>query len=459
MSFDLIQMVVAMGVSFILIAVIIAIADYISRFGRTLAEKREEDLPVFDRKNFRKALDHFILLRVLLDKWGHASLSAFQFLCWTLLISFLYLTLWFLQLFSGGTAAPPPIPATVLGIMGISVAIPIASQGISSYKNQKPRATGEIYIRPDYASMLEEEGKPSLLRLQMFLWTLASLAIYIGLFFVSIAQVTDVVALVQLGLPEIDPTLLFLMGLSAVGYLGNQAYSGRVEKVNEPALPETTVPEPEPGTSSPVIREIIIDTMGMVTVLGSGFGTQKETILIDEDRVPDDAIVRWEGMRIEFGMPETASRGIRHNLRVIVGGEVVNGHIPVSGRQGTRRIREIDATIIGDLWIDNPYERGYKIPPIGYFIPEKRYYFCFEFDVPPGTPQWGGPQFRAQFFIDGTLIDTRSFMPGAGNGMNYGNFDHVFPAEGNHHIEIKGANVKSMDIEVKEPPASNRGGV
>jgi hypothetical protein len=458
MAVDPVQLILAMGLSFILIAAIIACANFISYFGRERKKERASTKSL-SYEDFIVPLQHFILLRVLLDKKEHASLSAFQFLCWTLLISFLYITLWFLQLLNGGMGAPPPIPESVLALMGISVAIPLASQGISSYKNRKPRGKGETFVGPDYASMLEEEGKPSLLRFQMFLWTLASLVLYTGLFFVSVNNAADIPALVNLGLPTIDTTLLFLMGLSAAGYLGNQVYSGKVEKAEEPAQPPTGSPGPTPASSSPFIKEMIVDTNGLVTLLGSGFGTKKETIIIDENRVPDDAIMRWEGMRIDFAMPETVSRGTRHSLRVVVGGETASGQIPGSGTMGTARSREIDATIIGDLWIDSPNERGYKIPPIGYFIPEKRYFFCFEFDVPLGTPQWGGPQFRAQFFIDGTLIDTHSFLPGASNGKNYGNFYYVFPDEGKHHIEIKGANTKSLDIEVKRPMASNRGGV
>jgi len=442
-----------MGFSFILIAVIIACANFISYFGRERAKERA--ISKSSRyEDFIVPLQHFILLRMLLDKREHASLSSFQFLCWTLLISFLYISLWFLQLLNEGTGAPPPIPESVLALMGISVAIPIASQGISSYKDHKPREKGETYVRPDYASMLEEEGRPSLLRFQMFLWTLASLVIYTGLFFVSVNSVPDIPTLIGLGLPDINTTLLFLMGISAAGYLGNQAYSGKIERTEEPAQPQSDIPGTASAPNSPFIREIIVDTNGLVTVLGSGFGLRKETIIIDENRVPDEAIVRWEAMRIDFTMPETVTRGTRHSLRVVVSGETASGQIPVSGRPGTARSREIDATITGDLWIDSPNERGYSLPPIGYFIPEKRYYFCFEFDVPPGTPQWGGPQFRAQFFIDGTLIDTRSFLPGAGSGKNYGTFDFVFTDEGKHHIEIRGTNVKSLDVEVKRPPGT-----
>jgi len=252
-----------------------------------------------------------------------------------------------------------------------------------------------------------------------------------------------------------------LMGLSQAGYLGGQAYSGSVIKGEQPEKKNTSeepahLAKEAPGTASvhpsPFVKDIIVDATGLVTLLGSGFGKQKETIIIDEDRVPDDAIMRWEEMRIDFTMPQTASRGTKHSLRVVIGGVTANGLIPVTGQQGTGRFREIDATLLGDLWIDNPNEKGYKVPPIGYFIPEKRYFFCFEFDVPPGTPQWGGPQFRAKFFLDGELIDTRSFLPGAGSGKNYGNFDYVFPAEGKHNIEISGVNAKSMDIEVKKPP-------
>jgi hypothetical protein len=119
---------------------------------------------------------------------------------------------------------------------------------------------------------------------------------------------------------------------------------------------------------------------------------------------------------------------------------------------GTRGLNEIDANIIDDIWIDDPSQKGYKLPPIGHFIPDKRYYFFFEFEVPPGTPPWGRIQFRAKFFLDGVHVATRSFLPGTMNGQNYGNFDYVFPTEGKHHIEIKGFNSKSMDIEVKKPP-------
>lgn len=459
MAVDPFQLFFAMGLSFILIVIIIACANYIHYFGRQRTIQRAASQP-FRLEDVVVPPKHFILLQVLIDKNNHASLSTFQFLAWTLVISFLYVTLWFLAMFNTSIQSPPTISPSLLAIMGISVTIPIASQGIASYKRLKPREEGETYIEPDYASMLEENGRPSLLRFQMFLWTLAAIAIYIGLFFIS-AFSPDTTSL-TLGLDEIDPTLLFLMGLSATGYLGNQAYSGKVEKtektaqLQQPVQPEAAVPGTEAVRLPPGIREIIprdVEPKGTVTLLGSGFGARQDTIMIGEDRVPPSAIRRWEDTRIEFTVPETASPG-SHNLRVISTGESVMGQISVSGPLWTRGLNEIDANILGDIWIDDPSQRGYRLPPIGHFIPDKRYYFFFEFDVPPGTPPWGRTQFRAKFFLDGVLIATRSFLPGTLNGQNYGNFDYVFAGEGTHHIEITGSNSKSMDIEVKKPPGT-----
>lgn len=449
MAVDPYDLAIAMVYSLILLAIIIGCANLIYWFGKKQAMKRsEEKVPGWEE--YIVPPKQFILLRVLLDEKGHASLSLFQFLLWTLLISFLYITLWFLQLGAGSTQAPTTIQPELMLLMGISVAVPIANKGILEYKKFKERDEREIYEEPRYSSMLEEQGRPSLLRLQMFLWTLAALVIYFWLFLTSLS--TAAAGAVP-GLPDIDPTLLFLMGISQAGYLGGQAYSGNVLKEGEPENKKTA---DIAGTAivrpSPVIREVIVDATGLVTVLGSGFGTQKETIMIDEDRVPDDAIMRWEDLRIDFTMPQTVSRGTKHSLRVVIGGETANGQVPVTGQSRGGRFADIDATIIGNLWIDSPNERGYSVPPSGFFIPEKRYFFCFEFDVPPGTPQWGGPQFRADFLVDGALIDTHRYLPGAQNGNNYGNFDYAFTAEGKHHIEIRGINSKRMDIEVKKSP-------
>lgn len=54
----------------------------------------------------------------------------------------------------------------------------------------------------------------------MFLWTIMSVIIYLALFMSQINGINNIDDLKQLKLPDIDPSLLFLMGLSQAGYLG-----------------------------------------------------------------------------------------------------------------------------------------------------------------------------------------------------------------------------------------------
>ncbi len=74
------------------------------------------------------------------------------------------------------------LPTNLFALMGISVAIPIASQGISAYKRVKPRDEGETYFEPDYASMLGGERQTQSPACPIVLWTFAALAIYAGTF-------------------------------------------------------------------------------------------------------------------------------------------------------------------------------------------------------------------------------------------------------------------------------------
>ena len=94
------QLIIAMVLALVLLAIIIFCANLIHGYGRQQAKSKAAAQKA-GPENLVVPPDQFILLRVLLDENGHASLSTFQFLMWTLLISFLYIALWFLQVLSG----------------------------------------------------------------------------------------------------------------------------------------------------------------------------------------------------------------------------------------------------------------------------------------------------------------------------------------------------------------------
>jgi hypothetical protein len=296
----------------------------------------------------------------------------------------------------------------------------------------------------------------------MFLWTIAAVVIYFWLFITAVFSAGP--EAVSVGLPDIDPTLLFLMGLSQAGYLGSAAYAGTLEKSGAVTM---NPPERIPATESvltaatPAIRETIPRSAGskeLVTLLGSGFGTKPDSLMIGQTNVSPEYIRRWEEGRIEFILPGTVSPG-RHALVVTAEGNSARGEITVSTPAWVHEgIEKTAADIISEIWIDDPSQKGYRVPPIGYFIPDKRYYFFFEFAVPPGTPSWGRTEFQAGFYIDGKPVcEPRSFMPGYMNGKNYGVFDYRFESEGTFTIEIRGATAKTMNIIVKRPPGVTGG--
>lgn len=67
------------------------------------------------------------------DDW-YPSLAIFQFLVWTFIITFAFFGIYLVRIFGGVLEPPPSIPTNILALMGISVAVPIISGGVSRIK-------------------------------------------------------------------------------------------------------------------------------------------------------------------------------------------------------------------------------------------------------------------------------------------------------------------------------------
>jgi hypothetical protein len=118
--------------------------------------------------------------------------------------------------------------------MGISVAVPIVSGGVSRIKYTTYTSKDPPAELPQLSTMLEENKKPALTRFQMFGWTWIGIIIYIGILFSTVSTLMDTgdaklcerlqpsemkfnqlhrdKPLRSLTLPDIDPTLVILMG-------------------------------------------------------------------------------------------------------------------------------------------------------------------------------------------------------------------------------------------------------
>jgi hypothetical protein len=161
------------------------------------------------------------------DEKKYPSLALFQFLVWTLIISFAYFGIYLTRLFGGELGLPDEIPDNILILMGISVGVPVLNVKVSEKKYANvpsadaPSAPYTLRRRPStLLSMLQENGQLSLTRFQMFVWTWIGIIIYLFLLYFTVNTEMDNVT--QLSLPNVDGTIVFLMGLSQAAYLGKK---------------------------------------------------------------------------------------------------------------------------------------------------------------------------------------------------------------------------------------------
>ena len=165
----------------------------------------------------------------------YPSLARFQFLLWTFVISFSLLSVYFILLRNGIVNPELSLPTNTLLLMGISTVVPIISNVISREKYTETLSSipkkNEV---PKFTTMLLEGGKPTLGRYQMFLWTFLSISIYFLQFhnYLNGQVINNII-------PDVDDSLVFLMGLSQAGYLGFKSVARkRVYLVLESSIPE-----------------------------------------------------------------------------------------------------------------------------------------------------------------------------------------------------------------------------
>lgn len=234
----------------------------------------------------------------------YPSLPRFQFLVWTFVISFVYLSIYLIRILSGEFEAPA-VDNNLLILLGISIVSPLLSNIVSGYKytrrvNEDATSVTEItdVNRKSLKSMLFENNKPALFRYQMFLWTFIGVTIFITLFAAGIYEyiikyqtclMTEGCPGVEaLAMPRIDNMLVTLMGLSQSGYLGGKIVA------RTPAR----------------ITEVVVGLNNTLVIFGQNFGERDEissgTVLINDVVIAGhtQTEVNWFDTKIEFPIEE-----------------------------------------------------------------------------------------------------------------------------------------------------------
>ena len=142
------------------------------------------------------------------------SLSKFQLLAWTAVAVFGYIYLMFCQSLIQWNFAFPDVPSGWPTLLGVSAGTTVTAVGITSSRGSK----GAGPVSPSLADFITSGGMVMSSRFQFFVWTLVGCA---GFVFLTLQN--DPSSLTAL--PDVPSGFLYLMGISAAGYLGGKLVS------------------------------------------------------------------------------------------------------------------------------------------------------------------------------------------------------------------------------------------
>ncbi len=193
---------------------------------------------------------------------GRYSTSLFQGLAWTIVVLASYVAIWFARVHLGVTGALGPVPQGVLAAMGLSVGTTAAAAGITSHRVRTRR---DVRTRADKTALSQlvndDLGHPNLSKAQLMAWTAVALLVYSVS---TVAAVDGTMAATGSGqlppLPDIESTLLLLMGIGQGAYLAVKAVStpdaaAEPASSTDPTGPAATPPFPGPSTQLLAVAE------------------------------------------------------------------------------------------------------------------------------------------------------------------------------------------------------------
>jgi hypothetical protein len=198
------------------------------------------------------------------------SLSKFQLLAWTTVAVFSYIFVFFCRTLIQWNFTFPAIPSGWPTLLGLSAATTVAAVGITS--NHGPKGAGPIL--PSMADFISSGGLVASDRFQFFVWTLVGCA---GFLVLVLSHDPSTLK----DLPEVPDGFLYLMGISATGYLG-----GKLIRQPGPVVTQLLVTAVVPANAAVSPATMTIDIKGENI-------SQNALIKVDDDSLrPDQFSIR-----------------------------------------------------------------------------------------------------------------------------------------------------------------------
>jgi hypothetical protein len=208
------------------------------------------------------------------------SLSKFQFFLWTAAAVFGYAFLTISRTLIQGYLDFPDIPHNLPGIILISAGTTVAAVGVTAVRGPK----GSGAVRPSIADFVTSGGVVVAERFQYLIWTLVAVGTFLLL--IVLSDPADVATL-----PTVPEAFLYLMGISAFGYLG-----GKIARKPGPVIDSVAA---ERGGLQVEIRGrnlspdagFTIRDVDLVPLMGSG--RENRAVVIEKDpQSPDGGFAK-----------------------------------------------------------------------------------------------------------------------------------------------------------------------
>jgi len=213
---------------------------------------------------------------------GRYSSSKLQFFLWTGIVIWAYVALFVRWL----DLSKMQLPNNVLLVMGFSIITLTTAKGVTTaYVNSgrllKPPALRKPAITDLFT--LDNSDTPDLTKIQMLSWTLIAIGIYIFTVWGALSQSSSPTIF-----PNIDATLMALMGIGQGAYLGMKIVA---QGPNGPALTDITPQKDATGSN--------------VQLKGINLGAQGVVLFGNSPVQP----TQWNATTIAFTVPSTDGAG------------------------------------------------------------------------------------------------------------------------------------------------------
>jgi hypothetical protein len=260
------------------------------------------------------------LLELIEGADGRLSTSKFQWFAWTGVIAGAYCAVYTARILMDHHDPISQIPNNVLIALGFSTATMATAKGVTAAyvaQGRVPKEPSPVAANSKNASiagglLTDDAGIVDLSKVQLMTFTIIALAVYVYTVTNQLSQILAETKAMNLGLPDIDASLMVLMGLSQAGYVGKKLATSPDNQVAILSL--------VPGVAQPGDD---------VTLYGAHFGPQQGAdshLTINKVPVPTNHVTSWTDSKMTFRVPvHTIPGGEWPKTQDVAVGVVVEG--------------------------------------------------------------------------------------------------------------------------------------